>query len=418
MTETTNEPNLSSSSSPQPHPSQAQPQLKSDPLIELSRSNPILTDTDCENAIKYYCEEAAVLVKQDELFTERLIKMEQLRQNWCNYRNMKPENNNIGKSISYDPINIEIGMKFYELQQKRNPSSDCGCAIFMVILIVLLCFIWAFLGFTLASNNHSNELTKVLQQFDDNKISVSDMIIKGLQSNLTNCEKKQESMMEIKPKWKVMDMTINKDDDIDVLIIVVHPALVVIILAICVCTAAIVKDFNGKCEKSESKVKPQQQQQQQISVPIIPSYLIPPHPKKEISFDDVALTIKLCNLKLQDTSILSKMISECPTVVHETNKYGETLLMNACTVQKFDPTIFKLLIDLKSDINARDKYGVTVLMHACRYHSNISLVKMLIDTKVDIKARDNDGKTALMRIHNIDECVEMLKLVSDAYKQH
>lgn len=75
----------------------------------------------------------------------------------------------------------------------------------------------------------------------------------------------------------------------------------------------------------------------------------------------------------------------------------------------------KLLIDKGADINFKDKYGNTVLMNAC-IMNNTELVKLLLENGADINAKDKDGYTALdlASINENNENNEIIKILENA----
>ena len=77
------------------------------------------------------------------------------------------------------------------------------------------------------------------------------------------------------------------------------------------------------------------------------------------------------------------------------NRGGETALMWACTRQRNELTIDRLL-KAKANVNAKDQHGFTALMEASQ-GGHIEAMKVLIAARADINAREpEDDQTALV----------------------
>ena len=52
-------------------------------------------------------------------------------------------------------------------------------------------------------------------------------------------------------------------------------------------------------------------------------------------------------------------------------------------------TVFKVLLEMKPDINHQCKDGCTALMYACWYQKDVTIFKALLEIKPDINLQNN-----------------------------
>ena len=109
-------------------------------------------------------------------------------------------------------------------------------------------------------------------------------------------------------------------------------------------------------------------------------------PKKEF-----LLYLLLSNNDNPNPEIISLLADE-KSINFKTDTYNPCLL----AVEKSNPVYLKILKEAGADLNESNDYGVTPLMSACSYNPNSEIFDFLIKNGADLSAHDNHGCDVLM----------------------